>query len=178
MKVTKKVQRFQDTERRAGLKALIRYFCCCSVAKSSPSLCDHMVLYLLEVYSGVFVSRDTKSVCDLILQLFALSLTEWAASMSWVSGPPTTQSQDLVSNISPHQWQLHQGWTYSIQKYWQQGLLMVPVTKVDEAVNSPTLLFFQLVKLGFSTLTILTSGGQIILSWGVEVLPAHALMGV
>lgn len=55
---------------------------------------------------------------------------------------------------------------------------MVPVTKVDEAVNSPTLLFFQLVKLGFSTLTILTSGGQIILSWGVEVLPAHALMGV
>ena len=118
-KLQKKVQRFQDTERRAGLKALSRYFCCCSVAKSSPSLCDHMVLYLLEVYSGVFVSRDTKFVCDLILQLFALSLTEWAASTSWVSGPPTTQSQDRVSNISPHQWQLHQGWTYSIQKYWQ-----------------------------------------------------------
>lgn len=55
---------------------------------------------------------------------------------------------------------------------------MIPVTKVDEAISSPTPLFLWLLQLGFSTLTTLTFGGRVILSWGVVVMPSPALLDV
>lgn len=100
MKVTKNVQRFQDTERRAGLKALIRYFCVVQLL-SQVRVFVTTGSYIYSRLTQESLSQETPSpsvtctdLWPVILQLFVLSLTEWAASMSWVSGSPTTQSQD------------------------------------------------------------------------------------
>lgn len=164
---------FQDTERRAGLKALIRYFCVQLLSQVRVFVTTG-VLYFSRLTQSLCLKRH-KSVCDLILQLFVLSLTEWAASMSWVSGSPTTQSQDGFKHFTTPTAAL------SRLDVFHPEILTVgppnsPSCKVDEAINSPTLLFFQLLTLGFSTLLILTFWGQIILSWGSRCCP-RALAG-